>query len=107
MGRHFDFSQLSATAPGVKLEWREITTRVKFVEGRRTAQKRVTGGRWRRVALGDLLAVQVVRLRGRPRLWPRRTVEVAGVWAASADTAGLQYAIGEGCIPGTTCAEAA
>ena len=31
--------------------------------GRGTAQKRVTGGRWRRIVLGDLLAGQVVELR--------------------------------------------
>ena len=38
--------------------------------GRGTAQKRVTGGRWRRIVVGDLLAGQVVELRGSPRLWP-------------------------------------
>jgi hypothetical protein len=29
---------------------------VNIVEGRRTAQERVTGGRWRRIVLGDVLA---------------------------------------------------
>jgi hypothetical protein len=29
---------------------------VNIVEGRRTAQERVTGGRWRRIELGDVLA---------------------------------------------------
>ena len=38
--------------------------------GRGTAQKRVTGGRWRKIVLGDLLAGQLVELRGSPRLWP-------------------------------------
>jgi len=38
--------------------------------GRGTAQKRVTGGRWRRIVLGELLAGQVVELGGSPRLWP-------------------------------------
>ena len=38
--------------------------------GRGTAQKRVTGGRWRRIELGEHLAGQVVELRGSPRLWP-------------------------------------
>ena len=38
--------------------------------GRGTAQKRMTGGRWRRIVVGDLLAGQVVELRGSPRLWP-------------------------------------
>ena len=37
---------------------------------RRTAQQRGTGGRWRGIVLGDLLAEHVVRLRGTPRLWP-------------------------------------
>ena len=40
--------------------------------GRGTAQKRVTGGRWRRIVLGELLAGQLVELRGSPRLWPKR-----------------------------------
>ena len=38
--------------------------------GRGTAQKRVTGGRWRRIVLGGVLAGQVVELGGSPRLWP-------------------------------------
>ena len=37
--------------------------------GRGTAQKRVTGGRWRRIVLGGVLAGQVVELGGSPRLW--------------------------------------
>ena len=32
---------------------------VNIVCGRRTAQKRVTGGRWRRIVLGDVLAEHV------------------------------------------------
>ena len=36
----------------------------------RTAQKRVTGGRWRRIVLGHVLAEHVVELRGRARVWP-------------------------------------
>ena len=36
--------------------------------GRGTAQKRVTGGRWRRIVLGELLAGQLVELGGSPRL---------------------------------------
>ena len=63
-------SRSTAILGPFKFDWGEI--RVKFVEGRRAAQKRVTGGRWRRIVLGVLLAVQVVRLRGRPRLWPYR-----------------------------------
>ena len=31
-------------------------------QGRRAAQKRVTGGRWRRIVLGDVLAQHVVRV---------------------------------------------
>ena len=41
-----------------------------IVYGRRTAQERVTGGRWRRIVLGDVLAEHVVELRGRARAWP-------------------------------------
>jgi hypothetical protein len=63
---------------------------VNIVEGRRTAQERVTGGRWRRIVLGDVLAEHVVELRGRARV--TLAVGVAGVLAAA--TAG--YAIGEG-----------
>ena len=37
--------------------------------GRGTAQKRVTGGRWRRIVLGDVLAGHVVALGGSPRVW--------------------------------------
>ena len=40
--------------------------------GRGTAQKRVTGGRWRRIVLGDLLAGQVVELRGSPHVSGRK-----------------------------------
>jgi hypothetical protein len=32
----------------------------------------VTGGRWRRIVLGDVLAEHVVELRGRARVWPER-----------------------------------
>ena len=38
------------------------------MQGRSIAQERVTGGRWRRVALGDVLAEHVVELRGRARV---------------------------------------
>ena len=41
--------------------------------GRGTAQKRVTGGRWRRIVLGELLAERLVELWGSPRLWPYMT----------------------------------
>ena len=34
---------------------------VNIVSGRRTAQKRVTGRRWRRIVLADVLAEHVVR----------------------------------------------
>ena len=40
------------------------------VGGGRTAQKRVTGGGWRRIVLGHVLAEQVRELRGRARVWP-------------------------------------
>ena len=43
---------------------------VNIVLGRGTAQKRVTGGRWRRIVLGDVLARHVVEPRGSTRLWP-------------------------------------
>ena len=43
---------------------------VNIGRGRRAAQKRVTGGRWRRIVLGHVLAEQVLELRGRARLWP-------------------------------------
>jgi hypothetical protein len=33
-------------------------------------QVRVTGGRWRRIVLGGVLAEHVVELRGRARVWP-------------------------------------
>eukprot|EP00964_Phaeocystis_antarctica_P068892 scaffold41763_cov34-Phaeocystis_antarctica.AAC.3 len=49
---------------------------------RRAAQKRVTGGRWRRIVLGHVLAERVLELRGRARL--SLAVEVAGVLAATA-----------------------
>ena len=42
----------------------------------------MTGGRWRRIVLGDVLAEHVVELRGRAR--PCLAVEVAGVLAAAA-----------------------
>ena len=41
-----------------------------IVSGRRTAQKRVTGGRSRRIGLGHVLAEQALELRGRARVWP-------------------------------------
>jgi len=31
---------------------------------------RVTGGQWRRIVLGDVLAEHVLELRGRARVWP-------------------------------------
>ena len=37
---------------------------VNIVSGRRTSQERATGGRWRRIVLGDVLAEHVVELRG-------------------------------------------
>ena len=37
-----------------------------------TAQKRVTGGRWRRIVLGHVLAEHVVVRGGSPRLWPQK-----------------------------------
>ena len=40
--------------------------------GRGTAQERVTGGRWRRIVLVDVLAEHIVELRGRARVWPWR-----------------------------------
>ena len=43
----------------------------------------MTGGRWRRIVLGDVLVEHVVELRGRARVWPC-AVEVAGVLAAAA-----------------------
>ena len=43
---------------------------VNIGQRRRAAQKRVTGGRWRRVVLGHVLAEQVLELRGRACLWP-------------------------------------
>jgi hypothetical protein len=45
---------------------------VNIAQGRRTAQERVTGGRWRGIVLGDVLAEHVVELRGRARVWPWR-----------------------------------
>ena len=45
---------------------------VNIVQGRRTAQERVTGGRWRRIVLGGVLAKHVLELRGRARVWPCR-----------------------------------
>ena len=48
------------------------TRLVNIALARGTAQKRVTGGRWRRIVLGDVLAGHVVELRGSPRLWPYR-----------------------------------
>ena len=45
---------------------------VNIVKGRRTAQERVTGGRWRRIVLGDVLAEHILELRGRARVWPWR-----------------------------------
>ena len=38
----------------------------------RTAQERVTGGRWRRIVLVDVLAEHILELRGRARVWPWR-----------------------------------
>ena len=51
---------------------REYEYLVNTVLGRRTAEERVTGGRWRRIVLGDVLAEHVVELRGRARVWPER-----------------------------------
>ena len=44
---------------------------VSYLGNKRTQQvgERVTGGQWRRIVLGDLLAEHVVQLRGSPRLW--------------------------------------
>ena len=39
-----------------------------IAEGRRTAQERVTGGRWRRIVLVDVLAEHILELRGRARV---------------------------------------
>ena len=50
------------------LIWGEYLANIDL--GRGTAQKRVTGGRWRRIVLGDVLAGQAVELGGSPRLWP-------------------------------------
>eukprot|EP00964_Phaeocystis_antarctica_P144247 scaffold109998_cov59-Phaeocystis_antarctica.AAC.2 len=60
---------------------------VNIGQGRRAAQKRVTGGRWRRIVLGHVLAEQVgsPHRGGSPRLWP----EVAGVLAATAPALGM------------------
>jgi hypothetical protein len=44
----------------------------------------VTGGRWRRIVLGDVLAEHVVELRGRAVSGTCLAVEVAGVLAAAA-----------------------
>ena len=30
----------------------------------------MTGGRWRRIVLGDVLAEHVLELRGKARVWP-------------------------------------
>ena len=46
------------------------------------AQQRVTGGRWGRIVLGDVLAEHVVELRGRARVWPWRKREFCGRAAA-------------------------
>ena len=40
---------------------------VNIVSGRRTAQKRVTGGRWRRIVLGELGGQGSQRYMARPR----------------------------------------
>ena len=40
------------------------------------AQKRVTGGRWRRIVLGHVLAEHVLELRGRARLWGVRALSI-------------------------------
>ena len=58
--------------------------------GRRAAQKRVTGGRWRRIVLGHVLAEQVVVVEEVVRVSGRRGSGSFG----SDRTAG--YAIGEG-----------
>eukprot|EP00964_Phaeocystis_antarctica_P034460 scaffold19600_cov109-Phaeocystis_antarctica.AAC.1 len=58
--------------------------------GRRAAQKRVTGGRWRRIVLGHVLAEHVVRVEEVVRVSGRRSSGRFG----SGRTAG--YAIGEG-----------
>ena len=52
----------------VGMSWSEYLVNIDL--GRGTAQKRVTGGRWRRIVLGDVLARHVVELRGSPRVWP-------------------------------------
>ena len=49
-----------------------------IVEGRRTAQERVTGGRWRRIVLGDVLAEHVVELRGRALANAEKPVAMRG-----------------------------
>ena len=76
MGGEIDtYSETSARAawqgPGGRCETSWACVRSVAEVGASTAQERVTGGPWRRVVLGDLVAEQVVQLRGRPRLWPR------------------------------------
>ena len=60
-------------SPSHALSWRRSSGEylVNIVQGRRTAQERVTGGRWCRIVLGDVLVEHVVELRGRPvfRTW--------------------------------------
>ena len=74
MGRagraHSGTAGLRQNRGGQKFAALVVRIRGEFGLGRGTAQKRVTGGRWRRIELGDLLAGQVVELRGSPRLWP-------------------------------------
>ena len=62
----------------------------------RTAQERVTGGRWRRVVLGDVLAEQELELGGRARCL---AVEVAGDVCGSGRTAGYVFRCGTPSTP--------
>ena len=62
--------------------------------GRGTAQKRVTGGRWRRIVLGELLAGQSVELRGVVRV-SGRIGSGSLLFAGTAAAPRAGYAIGE------------
>ena len=63
---------------------------------RESSEERVTGGRWRRVVLGDVLAEQELELGGRARCL---AVEVAGDVCGSGRTAGYVFRCGTPSTP--------
>ena len=68
--RRWRFGSAADTGTKAMAEWCSNESMRARREMRETAQERVTGGRWRRIVLGDVLAEHILELRGRARVWP-------------------------------------